>query len=100
MTLFLEYFLDTEHLGFYNLTIANETLILTCIHEAYILHYDFFPRNILFSPSGRRRMYCSILSHGLVLFTHDPKADFGDVTIHPADTFAYVGGMITFYLTA
>jgi len=58
MTLFLEYFLDTEHLDFYNLTIANETLILTCIHEAYILHYDFFPRNILFSPSGQVVVVC------------------------------------------
>jgi len=79
MTLFLEYFLDTEHLDFYNLTIANETLILTCIHEAYILHYDFFPRNILFSPSGQ-----------VVV------ADFGDVTIHPADNFVYVGGIMIF----
>ena len=46
--------------------------------------------------SPGRHMYPSILLHSLVSFTHDTKVDFSDVTIHPADMFAYVGGMIMF----
>jgi len=61
MALFLEYFPDMKHLGFYNLNVgvANATLsILTRIHEAHILHQDFVPRNILVSPSGRVVIVC------------------------------------------
>ncbi|KIM72782.1 hypothetical protein PILCRDRAFT_829575 [Piloderma croceum F 1598] len=82
MALFLEYFPDMEHLGFYNFTAdaANITLsILTRIHEAHILHYDFVPRNILVSSSGR-----------VVV------VDFGDVVIHPDDTAVYVGEISQF----
>jgi hypothetical protein len=63
MALFLEYFPDMEHLGFYNFTadVANTTLsILTCIHKVHILHYDFVPRNILVSPGGRVVVVCTV----------------------------------------
>lgn len=63
MALFLEYFPNMKHVGFYNLTVgvANAALsILTRIHEAQILHYDFVPRNILVSPGGRVVIVCTL----------------------------------------
>jgi serine/threonine protein kinase len=62
MAVFLEYFPNMKHVGFYNLTIsvANMALsILTRIHEAHILHNNLVPRNILVSPSGRVVIVCT-----------------------------------------
>jgi serine/threonine protein kinase len=100
MALFLEYFPDMKHLSFYNLTadVANAALsILTRIHEAHILHNDFFPRNILVSRNGRVVVVCIVPSFtwsGLI--QNDPKVDFGDAVIHPDDTAAYVGEISKF----
>jgi hypothetical protein len=101
MALFLEYFPDMKHLSFYNLTadVANATLsVLIRIHEGHILHYDFFPRNILVSPSGRVVVVCIVpyFTWSGLIHTRDPKVDFGDVVIHPDDTVAYVGEISQF----
>jgi serine/threonine protein kinase len=95
MALILEYFPDMKHLSFYNLTvdIANVALsILTRIHEAHILHRNFFPRNILVSPSGRVVVVCIVPYFTWTGLVHTrSQVDFGDVLIHPDDTVAYVG---------
>src|SRR5882762_10999607 len=79
MALFLEYFPNMKHVGFYNFTVgvANAALsILTRIHEAQILHYDFVPWNILVSPGGRVVIVCTApysYFPCLVSFTYDPR---------------------------
>ena len=76
---FSRYFPNMKHVGFYNLTVcvANAALsILTRIHEAQILHYDFIPRNILVSPGGRVVIVCTApysYLPCLVSFIYDPR---------------------------
>jgi len=101
VALFLEYFPDTKHLSFYILTadVANATLsVLTCIHEAHTLHYNFFTRNILVSPSGWVVVVCIVpyFTWSGLIHTCNPKVDFGSVVIHPDDTVAYVGEISQF----
>src|ERR1700729_2032170 len=103
MALFLDYFLNMKHLGLCNLTVsrANTALsILTCIHEAHILHNDLVPRNILVSHSGQVVIICIapyfIFHVAWSRFIYDLQVDFSDVDINPANMSTCCGSISCF----